>query len=286
MKREGSRGAAAATVAAQQLQPSSIPDAAAGYCQWACRALSGAVLVAIWCRFHSAEFCWAVPRVCRRWRRLCWDPRLLERISIDWWTTERNDHSLLAFLRSLCGWMAGAAGHVRALMLEVDLPLELPAAEQHKAAALLANIVTACGRGGLRSLHLFNSPAASGALSSWLGMATDLRRLELAGCLREEQSRRSDLAALLRGLSQLEHLALSDMAFEVPEGPVPALPASLTSLGLSSMSDYVPKQVRVGLKQACGSERFLQPARDSALHPNSTGYQCSAPACLPHLLSF
>lgn len=178
-----------------------------------------------------------MPRVCRRWRRLSWHPRLLERLRIEWefWDGAR----LLANLRSLCCWTACAAGRVRALALEIAA--ELPAEERAEAAALLSSIVSACGRGGLRSLRLWISSIVT--LSSWLGVACDLRWLQLLDGSDNEADNSCDLASVLHGLSQLEHLALHDVAVGARDRPTPALPTSLTSLCLFAVGDYIPAQV-------------------------------------------
>lgn len=152
----------------------------------------------------------AVPLVCRRWRGLFLAPQRLRQLSIEVDVMRRT--RLLPRLRSLCAWLARAAGQVR--LLDFDLRFGKPLhGEQGEVEALLAGAVAACGASGLRSLQLWSSPGLS--LISWLCAARELRWLELGGVpAEEEEGHGSALTAPLHGLSHLEHLSLSELAVD------------------------------------------------------------------------
>lgn len=191
----------------------------------------------------------AVPRVCRRWRCLSLTIQLLRQLSVSIETRQR--HNLSVRLRSLCIWMAHAAGHVRSLELAllVSGPEQLDE-KQAEVEALLAGAVAACGAGGLRSLRLFSNAPVS--FSSWVCLAPSLRWLQLRGDSQASvDGRFSLLCTPLCSLTLLEHLSLRELDYDMPAGNLPDLPASLTSLELAGMA-YMPTQVCRCQRQATG----------------------------------
>lgn len=191
--------------------------------------------------------------MCRRWRRLSQAPQLRLRLGIELTFNEPDQARLLPSLRSLCTWMAYAAGHVRELVLQLGMYIPLLPAEQAEEESLLASIVAACGAGGLQCLQLGCSTPVR--ISSWISMARDLRWLHLSGYTGKEDDPGSELTAPLRSLSRLEHLSLSGLRFDVAEGALPALPPLLTSLDLITTGYSLPSQVchqwRVGGHSMC-----------------------------------
>jgi len=139
--------------------------------------------------------------------------------------------------------MAPIAGHVNSLELNLALDNDMSAAALAEAQALLAGIVSMCGTGGgLRRLRLFTLFGMH--YSSWLASLSSVQELKLRGLAPEEEDEgASQLTVSLHGLTRCERLHLGGLVFEPPQGLVPALPSSLTSLELHELGYYLPSQV-------------------------------------------
>ncbi|PRW05763.1 Purple acid phosphatase 18 [Chlorella sorokiniana] len=183
----------------------------------------------------------AVPLVCRRWRSLTLSPQLLCKLSIDLHIMRRAD--LLPRLRSLCVWMACAAGHIRSLYLNLVFinPLR---ADQGEVEGLLAELqdmgsyvpsqLDCRSLTRLRLLCISLSQAEAGDYEPLWNLPA-LERLSLASCLQ--------LPACLGRLAALRVLSISD-------SPMLEYDFELAEEEQDPSSDELQRQRAAALQQA------------------------------------